>query len=86
MTHGTTERVDRSRKLPIYAEAFVSHTWLVNPVEQILEILRLGPEGWTIVPVLTGPAPVRAEPFDAIELDLGALLTLSPEAPRDDDR
>lgn len=35
--------------------------------------------------VLTGRAPVRAEPFDAVELDLGALWTLSSERPADDE-
>ena len=77
----STERVDRSRKLPAYATAGVAHAWLINPVEQTLEVLRLTPGGWTIVEVLAGREPVRAEPFDAVELDLGALWTLSPEAP-----
>ena len=77
----STERVDRSRKLPIYAQAGVSHAWLVNPVEQTLEILRLSREGWSIVDVVTGREPLRAEPFDAIELDLGALWTVSTEGP-----
>jgi len=63
----------------------VSHAWLVNPVEQTLEILRLSPQGWTIAQVLTGRAPVRAEPFDAVELDLGAQWTLSSEGPADDE-
>jgi hypothetical protein len=36
-------------------------------------VLRLRDGAWTIVTVFTGNEPVRAEPFDAIELELGAL-------------
>jgi Uma2 family endonuclease len=69
----STERIDRSRKLAIYAEAGVEYVWLVNPVERTLEILRLQEGAWTIVAVLTDAEGVRAEPFAAIDLELGAL-------------
>ena len=36
-------------------------------------VLRLREGAWTIVGVLTGKAPVRAEPFEAVELVLGEL-------------
>jgi hypothetical protein len=35
---------------------------------------------WTIVAVLTGDAPVRAEPFDALPLALGDLWPDLPTA------
>jgi Uma2 family endonuclease len=69
----STERIDRSRKLRIYAEAGIAHAWLVNPVERTLEVLRLREGAWTILAVLTGSDVVRAEPFDAIEIGLGDL-------------
>lgn len=69
----STERIDRSRKLRIYAEAGVSHAWLVNPRERTLEVLRLKDGVWTIVHVLTGSEEARAEPFEAIGLDLAAI-------------
>ena len=69
----STARIDRARKLRIYAEAGVGHAWLVDPVERTLEALRLGDRGWTIAAVLTGRDLVRVEPFHAIELELGAL-------------
>jgi Uma2 family endonuclease len=69
----STERIDRGRKLRIYAEAGVAHAWLVNPVERTLEVLRLRDGAWTIVSVRSGTEPVRVEPFDAIELALGRL-------------
>jgi hypothetical protein len=68
-----TERFDRSRKLRIYAEAGVRHTWLVKPSDRTLEVLRLREGLWTIVGQWEDAAVVRAEPFEAIELDLGRL-------------
>jgi Uma2 family endonuclease len=80
----STERIDRSRKLGIYAEAGLTHAWLVNPVEQTLEVLRLNAERtWSIVQVLAGLEPVRADPFDAVEFDLDALWTVPPRSSPD---
>jgi Uma2 family endonuclease len=74
----STERTDRSRKLPIYAAAQVTHAWLVNPVEQTLEVLRLTEGAWTIVHVLAGAEVVHPEPFETIEFDLAALWGEAP--------
>jgi Uma2 family endonuclease len=68
-----TAVIDRVKKLPIYARAEVAHTWLVNPLERTLEVLRRQGSGWLIVDVFEGNAQVRAEPFDAIALDLAVL-------------
>jgi Uma2 family endonuclease len=77
----STERIDRSRKLRIYAEAGVVNVWLLNPVERMLEVLRLRDGAWTIVAVWEDAAVVRAEPFEAIELGL-ASLWVDPPASR----
>jgi Uma2 family endonuclease len=69
----STERLDRGRKLRIYAQAGVAHAWLVNPVERTLEVLLLKDGSWTIVGVCSGSDVVRIKPFDAIELELGRL-------------
>ncbi len=68
-----TEASDRARKLPIYARAEVGHVWLVDPLQRTLELLRRQGREWLIVRVAAGGERVRAEPFDAIELELGAL-------------
>ena len=39
----------------------------------MLEVFRLAGEQWMLVTVHSGEGKFRAEPFDAIELDLGAL-------------
>jgi len=70
----STARIDRGRKLHIYARAGVEHLWLLDPIARVLEILSLDQSGrWVVAAVHTGNDQVRAEPFDAIELELGRL-------------
>lgn len=69
----STEASDRARKLRIYAREHVSHVWLVNPIARTLEVLRRDGNQWRILAVHEQDARVRAEPFDAIELDLAIL-------------
>jgi Uma2 family endonuclease len=71
----STEAIDRGKKLHIYARERVAHAWLVNPVVQTLEVLSLASERWTLVATYEGDVPVRAQPFDAVEIELGALWT-----------
>jgi Uma2 family endonuclease len=73
VTSPSTAMLDRARKLAIYAREGVAHAWLVDPLAQTLEVLRLEDGRWTILATHAGPEVVRAEPFDEIELDLGAL-------------
>ena len=68
-----TQRYDRVQKLAIYARERVAHYWLINPTERTLEVLRLDGEGYRIVGTHVDDAKVRAEPFDAVELELGLL-------------
>ena len=69
----STKAIDRRKKLPIYAREGVGHVWLVDPLLQTLEVLRLESERWSLVAAHEADAKVRAEPFDAIELALRAL-------------
>jgi Uma2 family endonuclease len=61
---------DRLIKMRIYAAHRVTHVWLVDPLERLLEIYRRQEENWLRVAVFSGSMAVRAEPFDAVELDL----------------
>jgi Uma2 family endonuclease len=82
----STERVDRGKKLRAYAAAGVTHAWLVKPSDHTLEVLRLREGAWTIVAVWEDTAVVRAEPFDAIDLELGRLWAdPTPPAPSSPD-
>lgn len=67
-----TGRLDRVRKLPIYAREEIEWLWLVDPLLQTLEIYRLEKPGWVLVGTHGGDEKVRSEPFDAIELELAA--------------
>ena len=69
----STERIDRGLKPAIYAREKVPHAWLVNPATRTLEVLRLQGDAWLIASVHSDAERVRAEPFDAIELDLAGL-------------
>lgn len=69
----STAALDRGRKLAVYSREQVTHVWIVDAVAQTLEILRLDGATYRIVQVATGDARVRAEPFDAIELELAIL-------------
>jgi Uma2 family endonuclease len=69
----STERLDRARKLPIYAREGVRFAWLVNPLLRTLEVLQLEGARWLTLGVHEDDARVRAVPFDAIELELGVL-------------
>ena len=67
----STGRIDRSRKMRIYAREGVSHLWFVEPQLETLEIYRLESGRWVVVGTHAGDEAVRAEPFDAVELRLG---------------
>jgi Uma2 family endonuclease len=69
----STESLDRGKKLRIYAREGVGHAWLLDPLRQTLEVLRLESGRWLELALYEGRAGIRAVPFDAIELELGAL-------------
>ena len=69
----STRRFDRFDKMPMYFRHGVAHAWLVDPAAKTLEVFRRTADGWLLVLSAGESAVVRAEPFDAIELDLGAL-------------
>ena len=69
----STEILDREKKLRIYARESVAHAWLVDPLRRTLEVLALDEGKWVARATHEGGVSVRAAPFDAIELELGAL-------------
>jgi Uma2 family endonuclease len=69
----STTSFDRSKKLAIYAREGVPWAWLIDPLARTLEFLKLENGRWTILATHAGDEVVRAEPFEAIELELAAL-------------
>lgn len=69
----STEAIDRGEKIPIFAREHVTHVWLVDPIVRTLEILRLDGATYRLVSTFRDDAMIRAEPFEAIDLELAAL-------------
>jgi Uma2 family endonuclease len=69
----STAALDRAKKLRVYARQGVTNAWLVDPTARTLEVLRLARGDWSIVSTHSVADVVRAEPFEAIELDLSDL-------------
>ncbi|MFY0567328.1 Uma2 family endonuclease [Archangium lansingense] len=65
-----TRSRDKGQKMRIYTREGVRHLWHVDPVARTLDIFRLAEGQWLSVQSFSGEARVRAEPFDAIELEL----------------
>lgn len=78
----STASRDKGLKLPIYARYGVPHVWLIDPLARSLDVFRLENGRWVLLATHAADARVRAEPFDAVELELGALwadLAKEPE-------
>ena len=73
VTSPSTVALDRVKKLSVYAREAVSHAWMVDPIAQTIEVLRLENGRWTILTTCAESGVVHLEPFDAIELDLTLL-------------
>ncbi|PTL84312.1 Uma2 family endonuclease [Vitiosangium sp. GDMCC 1.1324] len=69
----STATLDRAAKLPVYAREGVRHVWLLDPEVRMLEVFRLEGARYSLLSTYTGTARVRAEPFEALELELAAL-------------
>lgn len=66
----STGRLDRVGKMPVYARERVGYIWLVDPLQRTLEVYRLEGQRWVLLSAHGDTEAVRAEPFEAIELDL----------------
>ena len=69
------ERNDLVVKPRVLHGAEVPHYWILDPEERILLVHRWSPDGYTVVQRAAAGETIRAEPFDAIELQLGLLWT-----------
>jgi Uma2 family endonuclease len=69
----STARVDRVIKLPVYAREKVEYVWLIDPELKTLDVFLLNDHRWTLLNSFVENDKIRAAPFDAVEIDLGAL-------------
>jgi len=66
--------VDTVTKLRRYHQAGVPHYWILDQVDRTLTVHRHTADGYLVALRAAEDECVRAEPFDAIELHVGALL------------
>ncbi|MCA9604850.1 MAG: Uma2 family endonuclease [Myxococcales bacterium] len=69
---------DRVRKLRLYHQHGVPYYWLVDPRDATLTVMRWSEDGYVTLLSAERGEVVRAEPFDAIELELGVLFGDDP--------
>lgn len=75
-----TARLDRMKKLPVYARQGVAWAWLVDPLARTLEVFERQGEHWVLLEVLGESGKARVKPFDAVEIELGDLWPPQPPA------
>ena len=66
----STGRLDRAKKMPIYAREGIAHLWTVDPAAHTLEVFRLEVDRWVVAATHAAGDRARIEPFTAIELAL----------------
>ena len=66
----STGEIDRGRKMRVYARERVGHLWILDPILRTLEVYRLENGRWVVASTHAGTEQVRAEPFDAVALEM----------------
>jgi Uma2 family endonuclease len=79
----STARFDRVTKLPIFQKAGVGHVWVIDPIARTLEVLRRHEGSWLIAAAHQNQDKVRAEPFEAVEIDLSLLWGIEETGPEE---
>jgi Uma2 family endonuclease len=79
----STSRLDRGAKMDVYAAAGVPFLWIIDPANNTLETFRREPDGWKRGRTFADDEPVRAPPFEAVELSMTRWwLRSRPDQPR----
>jgi Uma2 family endonuclease len=73
----STGRMDRGKKLPIYARENVQYAWIIDPLQEVIEVKRLENGRWSELAIFTGDDVVRAEPFPDVEFS-ASMFWISP--------
>lgn len=69
----STQALDRTDKLSVYAEYGVGHCWYVDPLARTLEVLALAEGKWIIAATFKDADQVCAPPFEAHSFALDVL-------------
>ncbi|MRG96072.1 Uma2 family endonuclease [Polyangium spumosum] len=71
---------DTVKKRRTYHRYQVPHYWILDPMRGELTVYRWADGGYLVVAEATRGERIRAEPFDAVELDVDELLGYGEEA------
>jgi Uma2 family endonuclease len=71
-------RDDQVSKFETYRRCGVPHYWIVDPALRTLRVHRWTQDGYLVVLTTEAGQTVRAEPFEAIELQVGVLFGDDP--------
>lgn len=74
----TNRRNDVFKKKRVYHQHQVPHYWLLDPIEELLTVLRWTSDGYVEVLSAEKGDTIRAEPFEAIPLHVGVLFGDDP--------
>ncbi|MCB9680848.1 MAG: Uma2 family endonuclease [Alphaproteobacteria bacterium] len=67
----STARRDRLLKLSVYAREGIGHAWIVDPIEESVEVYGLTRHGtYELLGGTTGQPVARLAPFDAVDLQI----------------
>jgi Uma2 family endonuclease len=69
----STTKIDRSEKMPIYADLGVSFLWLIDPILQTLEVYQLLDGHWSLLHSLKDADQVTTPPFESHTFPLSNL-------------
>ncbi len=69
----STQRIDRTDKLAVYATYGIKHCWYVDPIARTLEVLALTGTKYLIAATFKDAEPVTAPPFEAHTFPLDVL-------------
>lgn len=78
VTSPSNGRLDRLKKLPLYAREGVAYAWLIDPEQQVLEVHRNEDGHWASDATYGENQVVRANPFSEIEIDLTLIWGAPP--------
>lgn len=68
-----TAKMDKTNKVPIYAQYQVTHVWLIDPIAKTLDVFRLEAGKWVVVGLFVENDKIQVEPFQEVEIDLAVL-------------
>ena len=78
VTSPSSGRLDRLKKMPIYAHSGVEFAWLLDPAQQTLESYERQDDRWVLLGTFGDEPLARIRPFEAIEIDLTRIFGALP--------